>query len=124
MQDPDCEELPKKKSLLDDIFDDEIIIGKEEPPLPPLERAKMEIIAYRQLPGENMKRKPLHFWKEKADDFPLLASLAGLYLCVQASSVASERMFSSAGDIVTATRACLDPENVDRLIFLKKNMSK
>ena len=124
VQDPDCEEPPKKKSLLDDIFDDEIIIEKEEPPLPPLERAKMEIIAYRQLPGENMKRKPLHFWKEKADDFPLLASLAGLYLCVQASSVASERIFSTAGDIVTATRACLDPENVDRLIFLKKNMSK
>ena len=75
-----------------------------------------------------MKRKPLHFWKEKADDFPSLASLAGLYLCVQASSVASERMFSSAGssagDIVTATGACLDPENVDLLIFLKKNMSK
>ena len=46
MQDPDCEELPKKKSLLDDIFDDEIIIGKEEPPLPPLERAK------RKSPGE------------------------------------------------------------------------
>ena len=30
-------------------------------------------------------------------------------------------MFSTAGDIVTAQRASLSPDNVEALIFLKKN---
>ena len=45
-------------------------------------------------------------------------SMTKTYLCVQASLVASERVFSTAGDIVTATRSCLDPQHVDHLIFL------
>ncbi|KAG7278419.1 hypothetical protein CRUP_026970 [Coryphaenoides rupestris] len=34
----------------------------------------------------------------------------------------SERVFSTAGDIVTAKRSTLSPDNVDILIFLKKNL--
>ncbi|XP_046559244.1 E3 SUMO-protein ligase ZBED1-like [Haliotis rubra] len=41
---------------------------------------------------------------------------------VCATSVPSERVFSTAGDIVTAQGASLSAENVDILIFLKKNM--
>ena len=33
----------------------------------------------------------------------------------------SERVFATAGDLVSAHRACLDPRNVDMLIFLKTN---
>lgn len=44
------------------------------------------------------------------------------YLAVQATSVASERVFLTAGDIVTSQRAALSTENVDILIFLEKNM--
>ena len=35
----------------------------------------------------------------------------------------SERVFSTAGDIVTAQRSALNAENVDKLIFLKKKLS-
>lgn len=44
-----------------------------------------------------------------------------MYLCVQATLVASER-FSTAGDIVAATRSCIDSDHVDKLILLKKNV--
>ena len=43
-------------------------------------------------------------------------------ICVPATSVASERVFSSAGDIVSAQRSCLHSDHVDKLLFLKKNM--
>ena len=36
--------------------------------------------------------------------------------------LSQKRVFSIAGDIVTAKRASLSPDNVDALIFLKKNM--
>ena len=57
--------------------------------------------------------------------FPMLYKLAMKYLCIQATSVPSERVFSSlstAGDIVTAERARIDSELVDSMIFLKKNV--
>ena len=34
----------------------------------------------------------------------------------------SERVFSTAGDIVIAQRSALNAENVDKLMFLKKNL--
>ncbi|KAH3789232.1 hypothetical protein DPMN_167407 [Dreissena polymorpha] len=38
------------------------------------------------------------------------------YLVMQGTSVPSERIFSTAGDLVSAHRACLDPDNVDILV--------
>ena len=38
------------------------------------------------------------------------------------TSVPSERVFSTAGDILTAQRASLSPKHLDTLLFLKKNL--
>lgn len=65
---------------------------------------------------------PLKWWKEKAQMYPLILPLAKAYLTVPATSVPSERVFSTAGDIVNAQRSQLLPENVDMLIFLQKNL--
>ena len=40
-----------------------------------------------------------------------------------ATSVPSERLFSVAGNIVSAKRAALLPENVEKLVFLHENAS-
>uniref|UniRef100_A0A3B3CYD9 BED-type domain-containing protein n=1 Tax=Oryzias melastigma TaxID=30732 RepID=A0A3B3CYD9_ORYME len=64
---------------------------------------------------------PCSFGMQMRASSPFMSKLVKIYLCTQASSVASERIFSTAGDIVTSTRSCLDPEHVDQLIFLKKN---
>ncbi len=41
---------------------------------------------------------------------------------IPVTSVPSERVFSTAGDILSAQRACLKAKHVDMIIFLKKNM--
>ena len=63
---------------------------------------------------------PLMWWKQNSFRFPRLSRMAKLYMSVPATSVPSERVFSTAGDILTASRATLSPQHVDQLIFLKK----
>jgi len=63
---------------------------------------------------------PLVFWKAAATTCPLLAALA--LLAIPGSSVPCERLFSTAGLIVTDLRARLSPESVAVLLFLNKNV--
>lgn len=65
---------------------------------------------------------PLSWWKYHEYLYPNLAVLAKRYLAIPATSVPSERVFSTAGDIVTATRSALSTDSVDKLVFLKKNL--
>ena len=44
-------------------------------------------------------------------------------LSMPSTSASSERVFSTAGRVVTSLRASLSPENVDALIFLHRNTS-
>ena len=48
--------------------------------------------------------------------------MARRYLVVVATSVPSERLFSTAGNVVTAKRCALEPENVEKLVFLHDNL--
>ena len=50
----------------------------------------------------------------------MLSSLAQKFLCICATSVASERTFSTGGNIVTSKRNCLKPHVVDQLVFLNQ----
>lgn len=53
-----------------------------------------------------------------------LADLAKAYMCIPGTSVPSEHVFRTAGDIVLSERSVLSCKLVDHLIFLKKNLSK
>jgi len=53
----------------------------------------------------------------------MLSKAAQRFLSSPATSVPSERLFSSAGDICLDKRTCLLAENVERLVFLKANMN-
>lgn len=67
----------------------------------------------------------LHWWKDTGcNKYPLLSTLTRKYLCVPGSSVRSERVFSTAGNIINKKRAALDPDQVDRLVFLANNIKK
>lgn len=85
------------------------------------ERAKEETAKYRGRDCLGQHGDVLQWWKEQVD-LPLLSKLASTYLSIPATSVPPERVFSTAGDIVTAQRSLLLPEHVDQLIFLKKNL--
>ena len=55
---------------------------------------------------------------------PLLSQAARKYLCVTASSAPSERLFSASGNVVGPKRSSLDPQNVDKIVYLHENMGK
>lgn len=66
---------------------------------------------------------PLAWWRTYASQFPDLAVVARSYLSVQATSCASERLFSKAGFIVSNRRSKLSREHVAMLTFMATNAS-
>ncbi|CAD6235744.1 GSCOCG00012428001-RA-CDS [Cotesia congregata] len=59
----------------------------------------------------------------KTDNPPSLARLAKKYLCIPSRSTPSERVLSTAGNVISAKRSCLSPHAANILIFLYKNRS-
>ncbi|KAK0141282.1 Zinc finger BED domain-containing protein 1 [Merluccius polli] len=81
-----------------------------------------EVNEYNRAAPLPLSENPLEWWKEHHHEYPFLAKLAKQYLCVAGTSVSAERVFSTAGDIVTAQRSSLTTEHVDQLLFLHKNL--
>ena len=81
-----------------------------------------EILQFRREPQMHHDSNLLNWWKVNESRFPTLAKMARCYLCVPATSVPSERVFSTAGLVINDRRSSLSPENVDMLIFLSKNL--
>ncbi|KAH7958664.1 hypothetical protein HPB49_004079 [Dermacentor silvarum] len=77
--------------------------------------------AYLSEPQLGHNLDALKWWKDNESKFPLVAELAKKYMCIPASSASSERVFLTAGNIITAKRSCLLPENVSCLVFLYQN---
>ena len=63
---------------------------------------------------------PLTWWKDNKKDYKILFNLAKNYLCIPATSVPSERLFSTAGELVSIRRNRFKSKNVDMLLFLNK----
>lgn len=115
---------PKKSSTL------ESLLGavysptvKEHGQKNPAMRAEDEIRRYRAENPAGLNENPLTWWRSNEGEYPLLARLAKQYLCPPGTSIASERVFSTAGDIVTAQTSCLTPNHVNELLFLHKNLT-
>ena len=78
--------------------------------------------AYLHEPVCGRKSNPLEYWKQKQSTWPVLAAMARKYLSKPPSSVPSERLFSTAGDIASDKRNRLSAEKVEMLLFLNKNL--
>jgi hypothetical protein len=64
---------------------------------------------------------PLEWWMLHHTDYPHNWKVAEQILAIPATSAPSERVFSSAANIVDKKRVRLKPENVDLLVFLRGN---
>lgn len=87
------------------------------------DRVKREVDMYLQYPRLDIDESPLKWWQLECNRMPLLSVAARKYLCVCATSVTSERVFSVGGQLVNSRRSRLNPEKVNNLIFLAKNLN-
>lgn len=104
-------------TLLNDVYVTHVVPAKSQHQL-----CFEEVAKYRGEPSLDMSQNPLMWWKMSEPRYPHMSRVAKMYLCVPATSVQSERVFSTAGDILTPQRASLKPKHVDKLLFLKKNL--
>lgn len=77
---------------------------------------------YLSMPHQEMKCNVATYWNENKSVLDPLCDIALKYSIIPATSVPSERIFSKAGQILSARRNRLLPKNLDILIFLNKNM--
>ncbi|XP_038064087.1 E3 SUMO-protein ligase ZBED1-like [Patiria miniata] len=90
--------------------------------MPIRDRVERELERYLLVEVVGGDTSPLIWWREHQSSFPLLAKLAKKYLCICATSSPSERVFSTAGNVVTPQRSLLKPEKVNMLVFLARNL--
>ena len=112
---------PQKKSVMAELFG-ELFTSEKGTTKTLSQITEEEVMAYRLTGCIPVDENPLAWWRSNEHKYPHIAKLARRYLAVPGTSVPSERVFSTAGDIVTASRSRLLAENVDKLIFLQKNM--
>ena len=86
--------------------------------------ATSELDRYLQEPVLDYKvGNPFMWWNENRVWFPDLARIAQRYLSPTATSVPSERLFSSAGSLYSDRRNRILPKQAESLFFIKSNYS-
>src|SRR5688572_12775531 len=77
-----------------------------------------EINRYQALTAASPLSDPLAWWAANEKVFPRLAKLAKKYLSVPATSVPSERAFSSASNVDTRHRHTMDPGTLEKCVLI------
>jgi hypothetical protein len=91
--------------------------------LSPSITSNLIIRQYLEMTLLNRKKNPLEIWKQYKNKFPDLYNMQLKYLCIPATSVPSERVFSKTGLITNDRRNRLSPKNLDLIIFLNSNLN-
>ena len=65
--------------------------------------------------GDDLERQ-----KVPHNDKSQLSESAMHFLCISATSVPSERLFSKAGKLVSYWKSCVEPKTIDQVLFLNK----
>jgi hypothetical protein len=102
-------------------IDDNFFSGLESISLSDNAEENDELSYYALLDPISLDNDPLEWWSKNKVMFPTLTQLARKYLSIPATSVPSERLFSDAGNHISAKRTRLSPDLVNKLLFLKRN---
>ncbi|KAL0872158.1 hypothetical protein ABMA27_004567 [Loxostege sticticalis] len=84
----------------------------------PSTSAIIKVKQYVELPYLDRKANPLKFWELRKVTNNNLYKIALKYLCIPATSVPSERVFSKAGLLCNQRRNRLESKKVDQILFL------
>jgi hypothetical protein len=87
-------------------------------------RASNEVEEYLKEDKISFTQCPFNWWLNKKDKYPILAKMARIHLAIPATSTPSERLFSDAGNLLTAKRSRMNSELFQRIMFLKRNAIK
>lgn len=82
----------------------------------------IELDKYLNEPLLRRDENPLLWWSERKKVYPLLYEIMKRRLCIMATSVPCERIFSKAGQVVTNRRSRLDSKKISEILFLNHNM--
>lgn len=80
-----------------------------------------EVNTYLNMPLLERTGNPLKWWEQNEKLLPNLCKLAVAYLGIPATETACERVFSSAGNIVSSKRESLTTQHIEELVFLHEN---
>lgn len=108
---------PAKKRTLGDLLKARVTFAD----VPKRVRADSELTRYLEEEPIDSSADPLAWWRDNQLRFPLLSKIARKYMCICATSAPAERVFSTAGSIITHLRSSLKPEKVNMLVFLARN---
>ena len=82
-----------------------------------------EINSYLAEPCIGPNCDPLEYWRCHQQQYPVLQIVAKKFLSMQCTSVPSERLFSTAGQVVSDRRARLQPSTTEKILFTQKNIN-
>ena len=103
------------------IFDQAVSKQKKKQNSKKLE-IELELKKFKSMPNLDRSENPLEWWEKSGKtSFPTLYKTATKYLIIPATSVPSERIFSSAGSILTKKRNRLGPKNANIILTLNSN---
>ena len=83
----------------------------------PVSAIEVEMNLYREMARVNRFEDPMKWWRQHSNVMPKLARLAKRHIGIPATSVPSERVFSKAGELVSARQSRLKQSNFDILIL-------
>jgi hypothetical protein len=121
------EETRKERgsSALWDAFDKEVSHRSSRPATGVNDAVSVEVLKYLKLVNIPRSANPLQWWESVGKEmYPVIYNIAKKHLVVPGSSVPSEWVFSTAGNIITKKRSLLADVTASNLIFLRENLSK
>lgn len=114
-----------KRARVEDCLEDlyASVLSSDEPAAATVRGIDDEIESYlRESVIDRKSGKPLEWWKENSTRYKTLSKMARRYLCAPPSSVPSERVFSTVGEIYDDKRSSLHGDNAEKLCFLHYNL--
>lgn len=115
-ENPSCE---RQSSLLWEEFDRQ---AKECNVMNPRAAAIIEVDRYIREPQLDRNEDPLKWWDERHVLYPNLYEVVKRRLCIVATSVPCERLFSKTGQVLTERRNRLGSKKLSQVMFLNCNL--